>query len=43
VLSVVGQTFALIIFICLCVGENVPPSSGDADDGCQGEGQTDEG
>jgi hypothetical protein len=28
------STFALVIFI-LCVGEDLPPSSGDADEGCQ--------
>jgi hypothetical protein len=26
--------FALIVS-CLCVGEDVPPSSGDANEGCQ--------
>jgi hypothetical protein len=42
-LSVVGQTFALVIFIYLCTGEDLPPSSGDADEGWQWEIQTDEG
>jgi hypothetical protein len=40
-LSVVAQAFALIIFIYLCAGEDVPPS-GDADKGYQWEVQTDE-
>ena len=43
-LSVVAQAFALaVFFICLCAGEDVPPYSGDADEGCQWEVQTDEG
>jgi hypothetical protein len=42
-LSVVAQTFDIIIFIYLCAGEDFPPSSGDADEGCQWEIQTDEG
>jgi hypothetical protein len=42
-LSVVAQTFALIVFIYLCAGEDLPPSSGDADEGCQLEIHTDEG
>jgi hypothetical protein len=41
-LSVVAQAFALIIFICLCVGEDLP-SFGDADEGCEWEIQADEG
>jgi hypothetical protein len=42
-LSVVAQAFALVVFI-LFVGEDLPPpSSGDADEGCQWEVQTDEG
>jgi hypothetical protein len=36
------SSFALIIFI-LCAGEDLPPSSGDADDDYQWEIQTDEG
>jgi hypothetical protein len=42
-LSVAAQTFALIVFICLCVGVDVASSSGDADEGYQWEVQTDEG
>jgi hypothetical protein len=42
-LSVVAQDFALVVFIYLCVGENLPPTSGDADEGYQWEIQTDEG
>jgi hypothetical protein len=42
-LSVVAQAFALVIFIWLCAGKDVPPPSGDADEGCQWEVQTDEG
>jgi hypothetical protein len=34
-LSVVAQAFALVVFICLCAGEDVPPPSSDADEGCQ--------
>jgi hypothetical protein len=34
-LSVVVQVFALVIFIYLCAGGDLPPSSGDADEGCQ--------
>jgi hypothetical protein len=48
-LSVVAQAFALVViylfiylFIYLCAGEDIPPS-GDADEGCQWEIQTDEG
>jgi hypothetical protein len=41
--SVVAQTFDLIVFIYLCAGEDFPPSSGDADERCQWEIQTDEG
>jgi hypothetical protein len=41
--SVVAQAFALVIFIYLCAGEDLPPSFGDADEGCQWEIQTDEG
>jgi hypothetical protein len=40
-LSVVAQTFALVVFIYLCAGEDLPPS-GDADEGWQWEIQTDE-
>jgi hypothetical protein len=42
-LSVGAQAFALVIFIYLCAGEDLPPSSGDADKGCQWKIQTDEG
>jgi hypothetical protein len=43
--SVVAQAFAftLVIFIYLCAGEDLSPSSSDADEGCQWEIQTDEG
>jgi hypothetical protein len=41
-LSVVAQAFALIIFIYLCAGEDLPSSSGDADEGWQWEIQIDE-
>jgi hypothetical protein len=34
--------FALVVS-CLCAGEDLPPSSGDADEGGQWEIQTDEG
>jgi hypothetical protein len=36
------SSFTLIIFI-VCAGEDLPPSSSDADEGCQWEIQTDEG
>jgi hypothetical protein len=42
-LSVVAQVFALIIFIYLCAGEYLPPSSDDVNEGCLWEIQTDEG
>jgi hypothetical protein len=42
-LSVVAQAFALVIFIYLCAGDDLPSSSNDADEGCQWEIQTDEG
>jgi hypothetical protein len=42
-LSIVTQAFALIVFIYLCAGEDLSPSSGDADEGWQWEIQTDEG
>jgi hypothetical protein len=42
-LSVVAQAFTLVVFIYLCAGEDLPPSSGDADEGWQWEIQTDEG
>jgi hypothetical protein len=35
-LSVVGKAFALVIFIYLCAGEDLPPS-GHADEGYQWE------
>jgi hypothetical protein len=34
---------ALVVFNCLCAGEDVPPSFSDADEGYQWEVQTDEG
>jgi hypothetical protein len=39
--SVVTQAFLLWFF--LCAGEELLPLSGDADEGCQWEVQTDEG
>jgi hypothetical protein len=42
-LSVIAQAFSLVVFICMCAGEDVAPSSGDADEGCQWEVQTNEG
>jgi hypothetical protein len=42
-LSVVAQAFALVIFIYLCAGEDLPLSSGDGDEGWQWEIQTDGG
>jgi hypothetical protein len=42
-LSVVAQAFALVIFIYLCAGEDLSPSFGDTDEGCQWEIQIDEG
>jgi hypothetical protein len=42
-LSVVAQGSALIVFIYLGAGENLAPSSGNADDGWQWEIQIDEG
>jgi hypothetical protein len=36
------SSFALVVS-CLCVGEDLPPPSGDADEGCQWEIQTDAG
>jgi hypothetical protein len=42
-LSVVAQVFPLVVFIYLCAGEDLPPSSGDADEGYQWEIQTEEG
>jgi hypothetical protein len=42
-LSVVAQDFALVIFIYLCAGEDLSPSSSHADDCYQWEIQTDEG
>jgi hypothetical protein len=41
-LSVVAQASALIVFIYLCAGEDLPPSD-NADEGWQWEIQTDEG
>jgi hypothetical protein len=34
-LSVVAQAFALVVFIYLCAGEDLPPS-GDVDEVCSG-------
>jgi hypothetical protein len=42
-LTVVAQALALVIFIYLCAGEDLSPSSSDADKGWQWEIQTDEG
>jgi hypothetical protein len=42
-LSVVAQAFALVIFIYLCAGEDLPSSSNDVDEGYQWEIQIDEG
>jgi hypothetical protein len=42
-LSVVAQDFALVVFIYLCAGEDLPPSSDDASEGYQWGIQTDEG
>jgi hypothetical protein len=42
-LSDVAQGFALVVFIYLCAGKDLPLSSGDADEGCQWEIQIDEG
>jgi hypothetical protein len=42
-LSVVAQTFALVAFIYLCAGEDISPSFGDIDEGCQWEIQINEG
>jgi hypothetical protein len=42
-LSVVAQAFALLIFIYLCAGEDLPPSSGDTDEGWQWKIQIDGG
>jgi hypothetical protein len=42
-LSVVAQSFGLIVFIYLCAGEDLSPSSNDTNEGCQWEIQTDEG
>jgi hypothetical protein len=41
-LSVVAQAFAVVVFIYLRAGEDLPPS-GDADELCQWEIQTEEG
>jgi hypothetical protein len=41
--SVVAQAFALVVFICWCVGEDVHPSFSDVDEGYQWEVQTDDG
>jgi hypothetical protein len=41
-LSVVAQFFALVVFIYLCAGEDLPPFD-DADERCQWEIQIDEG
>jgi hypothetical protein len=41
-LSVVVQAFTLVVFIYLCAGEDLPTSSGDADERWQWEIQADE-
>jgi hypothetical protein len=41
-LSVVAQPLALLVFIYLCAGEYLAPSSNDADEGWQWEIQIDE-
>jgi hypothetical protein len=33
-LSIVAEAFALIVSICMCAGEDVPPCSGYIDKGC---------
>jgi hypothetical protein len=33
-LSVVAQAFALVVFICMCAGEDVSSSCSDTDEGC---------
>jgi hypothetical protein len=42
-LIVVAQAFALVVFIYLYTGDDLPPSFDDVDEGCQWEIQTDEG
>jgi hypothetical protein len=42
-LSVLAQAFTLVVFIYLCAGEDVPPPSGDTDEGCQWDVQTNKG
>jgi hypothetical protein len=42
-LSVVTQAFAFCGFVSLCAGQDLPLSSGDTDEGCQWEIQTDDG
>jgi hypothetical protein len=37
------SSFGSCYFIYLCASEDLPPSSGDTDEGCQWEMQTDEG
>jgi hypothetical protein len=39
--SVVAQAFALVVFVCMCAGEYVPPSC-NVNEGCQWEVRTDE-
>jgi hypothetical protein len=34
VLSIVTQAFVVVVFICMCAGEDFPPSSDDADEVC---------
>jgi hypothetical protein len=41
-LSIVAQVFALVPFICMCAGEDVPPFD-DTDDDYQWKVQTDAG
>jgi hypothetical protein len=42
-LSIVAQALALIIFIYLCAGEDLPPPFGDTDEGWKWDIQIDEG
>jgi hypothetical protein len=41
-MSIVAQAL-LLLYSCLCAGEDLPSSSGDVDEGYQSEIQTDEG
>jgi hypothetical protein len=42
-LSVVAQPFALVVFIYLCAGDDLAPSSSDTNEGYQWKIQNDEG